>query len=128
MIELIVSDRCIDCGACVEVCPTDVFAMTTLGPVIARQDDCQTCFLCELHCPTDALYVGPAYRPEPVMEASVKASGLLGQYRRDSGWGEWEGDPRHADEHWRMGQIFERARTLAQPSAPATHEASQSKP
>ena len=29
------------------------------APVIARQEDCQTCFLCEIYCPTDALYVAP---------------------------------------------------------------------
>jgi Pyruvate/2-oxoacid:ferredoxin oxidoreductase delta subunit len=26
-------------------------------PVVARKEDCQTCFMCELYCPADALYV-----------------------------------------------------------------------
>lgn len=101
-----------------EACPTNVFDVTPAGPVIARQADCQTCFLCELYCPADALFVGPGYAPEPVDEAFVVASGWLGVYRRDSGWGEWTGDPRHADEHWKMGRIFERARDAARLKGP----------
>jgi NAD-dependent dihydropyrimidine dehydrogenase PreA subunit len=115
MIELIVKDRCTGCGDCVGACPTRVFEPTPDGPVIARQADCQTCFLCELYCPADALYVAPAYEPAGDIDAeTVLASGRLGQYRRDSGWGEWADDPRHSDEHWRMGSIFARARAMAQ--------------
>jgi hypothetical protein len=36
---------------------------------------------------------------------------LLGQYRRQSGWGEWAASK--PNEHWRMGEIFERARAIA---------------
>ncbi len=114
MIELILKDRCTACGDCVQVCPTRVFDLTPEGPVIARQADCQTCFLCELYCPEDALYVGPGHEPAGEIDVeAVRASSLLGQYRRDSGWDEWADDPRHRDEHWRMGSIFARARAMA---------------
>lgn len=111
MIELVVAERCTACEACVEVCPTNVFDRGDDGrPVIVRQADCQTCFLCELYCPVDALYVGPnAEAAEPVELAAVEP--LLGQYRREAGWGEWAAT--NPNEHWRMGEIFERARALA---------------
>ncbi|MBM7488075.1 NAD-dependent dihydropyrimidine dehydrogenase PreA subunit [Bradyrhizobium canariense] len=42
-------------------------------PVIARQDDCQTCFLCELYCPEDALWVSPfADENKPVDVRALK--------------------------------------------------------
>ena len=115
MIECIVEARCVGCNACVEVCPTNVFeASTGAPPVIARVDDCQTCFICELYCPVDAIFVGPDCEAVEGRAASeVEASGLLGQYRRDSGWGEWSGNPAHTNEHWRMEQIFARARSAA---------------
>ena len=60
MIEIVSARRCIACDICVKVCPANVFdAMPDAPPVIARQADCQTCFLCEIYCPTDALYVAP---------------------------------------------------------------------
>ena len=88
MIELIVADRCTDCGVCVVVCPRDVFERDRQGrAVIARQADCQTCFLCELYCPTHALYVSPlADAHEIVDEQRLIASGLLGSYQRALGW------------------------------------------
>ena len=47
MIELISEDRCVACNICVKVCPTNVFDEVSDGiPAIARQDDCQTCFMC----------------------------------------------------------------------------------
>lgn len=116
MIELLLGSRCTTCNACVTVCPTNVFDASSIGPpVIARPDDCQTCFICELYCPADALFVGPDCEVvEGRDEAELVASGLLGQYRRDSGWGEWADDPRYTNEHWRMDGIFARARAVPQ--------------
>ena len=113
MIELLLRDRCTGCNACVETCPTNVFDPVPGGfPVIARQADCQTCYMCELYCAADALFVASdCERSEPVDEAQVVAAGLLGQFRRDHGWGEWALDPRYRNQHWYMGEVFRRARS-----------------
>jgi NAD-dependent dihydropyrimidine dehydrogenase PreA subunit len=89
MIEIISADRCTACNICVHACPTNVFEAVPGGPPrIARQADCQTCFMCELYCPEDALYVAPsADAPVAVDEHSVHTQSLLGSYRRDIGWG-----------------------------------------
>ncbi|PXX64287.1 NAD-dependent dihydropyrimidine dehydrogenase PreA subunit [Nocardia tenerifensis] len=93
MIELVSAERCIGCDKCVEVCPTRVFDRGANGiPVLTRQTDCQTCFLCEAYCPTDALFV--AARTEPLApddeqrdEQYLIDHGLLGSYRKALGWG-----------------------------------------
>lgn len=89
MIEILSADRCVQCNLCVSVCPTNVFERVEDDiPVIARQSDCQTCFMCELYCPADALYVAPD--PEAGAspgEADVAGQGLLGGYREKVGWG-----------------------------------------
>ena len=89
MIELVSEDRCITCGLCVKVCPTFVFDQDDNGlPFIARQEDCQTCFVCEAHCPADALYVSPfADEQVDVDEDELIASGALGSWRATIGWG-----------------------------------------
>jgi NAD-dependent dihydropyrimidine dehydrogenase PreA subunit len=110
VIEAIIADRCTSCRACVDVCPTNVFDTGADGrPVIARQADCQTCFMCELYCKADALYVAPdCDRTVPVDTTALIASGLLGQFRRHSGWDEWQGQ--YPNEHWLMDGVFKRAR------------------
>lgn len=89
VIEIISADRCIECNQCVSVCPTNVFDRVENGiPVIARQSDCQTCFMCELYCPADALYVAPDSEGlTGVTEAELEVQGLLGGYREKVGWG-----------------------------------------
>jgi len=93
MIEVVSTDRCIECDKCVEVCPTNVFDRGADGiPVIARQSDCQTCFMCEAYCPVDALFVAPTAEPleaeSPLRdEGHLVATGLLGSYRKGIGWG-----------------------------------------
>jgi len=112
VIELVLADRCTSCDTCVKVCPTNVFDTGADGrPVIARQTDCQTCFMCELYCKADALYVAPdCEHPTAVGAAAILASGLLGQFRRDSGWDEWHG--LYPNEHWLMDGVFRRAREM----------------
>ncbi|GAA3867708.1 ferredoxin family protein [Saccharothrix violaceirubra] len=88
MIELVSAQRCIACDKCVKVCPTNVFDLGADGiPVIARQDDCQTCFQCEANCPVDALFVAPTTAPLPVPPTVDDLGGLLGGYRAQIGWG-----------------------------------------
>jgi NAD-dependent dihydropyrimidine dehydrogenase PreA subunit len=115
MIEAIIAERCTRCGECVKICPSNVFdAQPGAPPIIARVADCQTCFLCELYCKADALYVGADCESAGSIDVDkALASGTLGQYRRESGWDEFEGDPRFANEHWRMESVFVRARDLA---------------
>ncbi|ENO83982.1 4Fe-4S dicluster domain-containing protein [Thauera linaloolentis] len=88
MIELVSEARCTECGLCIRVCPTNVFDDHAGLPVIARQDDCQTCYICEAYCPVDALYVAP-YGDEPVAvdEDALAAAGTLGSWRATIGWG-----------------------------------------
>lgn len=89
MIELVSESRCIKCNLCVTACPTNVFDVVPgHAPKIARQSDCQTCYMCELYCPVDALYVDPnAEESVAVDEETLVASGLLGSYRKNIGWG-----------------------------------------
>ena len=113
MIELVIAERCTNCNACVEICPTNVLDAAPDGPpVIARQEDCQTCFMCELYCRADAIYVAPdCEKPTPVDKDEILASGLLGEFRRHHGWDEWA--ERYPNEHWRMESVFLRARDMA---------------
>ncbi|MFC5753055.1 4Fe-4S binding protein [Actinomadura rugatobispora] len=112
MIELVLADRCVGCDLCVRVCPTDVFDTGPGGvPVIARQADCQTCFMCKLYCPADTLYVDPdCRRPVAAREEEIAGTDWPGQYRRDSGWGRHR--RAHPNESWRMGEIFATAYRL----------------
>lgn len=58
--------HCTGCLRCIEICPLDVLREGPNGlPEIKYQEDCQCCYLCELECPSDAIYVLPdrAYDP-----------------------------------------------------------------
>lgn len=62
--------------------------MPDAPPTIARQSDCQTCYICELYCPVDALYVAPESDVNSsINEAELVEKGLLGSYRENIGWG-----------------------------------------
>jgi len=116
MIEHIFEARCTGCDTCVSVCPGHVFdpAETDGAPVIARPDQCQTCFMCELYCEADAIYVGPnrAAR-EPIDPAAVETSGQLGQVRRDYGWGIDVAEQRPLKEFWRLGPLLQAGAQIA---------------
>ncbi|MEZ0364643.1 4Fe-4S binding protein [Mycobacterium sp. pUA109] len=87
MIEIVIAEACIGCDKCVEACPTNVFDSTASGiPLIARQSDCQTCFMCEAYCPTDALYVSPESAPLQ-LDNYQPPNGVIGSYRARIGWG-----------------------------------------
>ncbi len=104
MIELISESRCIECNICVKVCPTNVFdKVPNAPPSIGRQSDCQTCFMCELYCPVDALYVAPQVEPlAEVDENSLAQAGLLGSYRRNIGWGNKQNNAAKEDSTYQL--------------------------
>jgi NAD-dependent dihydropyrimidine dehydrogenase PreA subunit len=110
MIEFLFEEHCTGCNDCVQKCPANVFSLVAGGkPVIARQSDCQTCYMCELYCPEDALFVGSdCERAGTVSRQQVLAAGWLGQIRRDSGWGEWASDPKYRNQMWYMAEVFKR--------------------
>ena len=109
MIAALLTDRCTGCNRCVEVCPANVFDRGEAGvPIIARAADCQTCFQCELYCQADALYVAPDWDREVSIDAKAAlATGTVGQYRRHSGWDEWETE--FSNDQWLMETVFRRA-------------------
>lgn len=88
MIEVVSETRCTQCNICVAVCPTNVFDIVKdHAPAIARQEDCQTCFMCEVYCPDDALYVHPnADEAVAVDAAALERNDVFGSYRRSVGW------------------------------------------
>jgi len=106
MIALILEDRCDGCNACVATCPTDVFDATETVPIIARINACQTCYMCELYCAKDAIYVAPDQNAaETVAYEAVLASGQLGQIRRDHGW-DRPSEPGHLDPYRLLGPLL----------------------
>ena len=54
-------EKCVKCGNCDKICPEDVLRMDeeTKRPYIKYLHDCQSCFICELNCPKEAIFVSP---------------------------------------------------------------------
>lgn len=100
MITEILSERCNGCNECVVVCPDHVLDKGQGGqpPIIARLDQCQTCFLCELYCREDAIYVAVG-----VPRSQLK-NDPLGHIRKDYGWEGKEGDPLR--NFWQLGGLL----------------------
>ena len=106
MIAHLIAERCTNCAACVAACPALVFDPGEAQPVIARADACQTCYLCELACSEDALYVAPendSHAAPPV--AQLIAAGLIGRIRADSGWND-PADSGQLDDYRLLGPLL----------------------
>ena len=48
---------CINCGACLDVCPHGVFAAENGRVQIVRHEACMECGACQLNCPAGAIRV-----------------------------------------------------------------------
>lgn len=53
----VVTDSCIDCGVCTEVCPRGNYSLTARGVQVAG--DCDFCFACIQNCPQKAIRFNP---------------------------------------------------------------------
>lgn len=108
MIEIISASSCIACDRCVTVCPANVFdSVVGKPPVIARQQDCQTCFMCEIYCPTDALYVAPdAEKSIVASEECVTHSGHMGEYALNLGWKAGRAGGAENDQTHRIRELY----------------------
>jgi NAD-dependent dihydropyrimidine dehydrogenase PreA subunit len=95
MIEIINKNKCTKCNICVKICPLNVFDFVKgETPTIARQFDCQTCFMCEAYCPTDAIYVFP--NTDPVN--NLKEEDLtFGTYKSSLGWSDGQSSTASSD-------------------------------
>jgi NAD-dependent dihydropyrimidine dehydrogenase PreA subunit len=115
MIAHIFEDRCTGCNDCVSACPTHVFDAGPDGvPIVARLDQCQTCFMCELYCEADAIYVAPDQRtPETIDPVAILASGQVGRLRHDYGWDREVASPGPLAEFWRLGPLLREGADIA---------------
>ena len=106
MIELLSATRCTGCNICVRICPVNVFDAAPepkAAPIIARQADCQTCFMCEAWCPEDAMFVSPnADATTSVDEATLLRDNLLGSYRKNIGWNRGYPEKRGVDDSYQL--------------------------
>ncbi len=48
-------ERCVHCGACIAVCPTDVFRFDPSWTINLEEDKCIRCEICVRACPLSAL-------------------------------------------------------------------------
>ena len=50
-------ELCINCGACIEVCPHGVFSKGQKTAFLSEPKNCMECGGCMLNCPKNAIYV-----------------------------------------------------------------------
>jgi adenylylsulfate reductase subunit B len=66
----VIIEKCIKCGVCSEICPSDVFygSDTKAFPNITYPEECWHCGACLIECPKNALYleIPLAMRPHAV--------------------------------------------------------------
>jgi ferredoxin len=83
--------------------PTFVLEEGPATPHIARLEACQTCYMCELYCEHDAIYVAPdQFAPEAGLPDLERH---LGRIRHDHGWD--AADQSHVlDEYRKLGPLL----------------------
>ena len=52
-----VSEKCIGCGRCIEVCPHGVFDIDGSKAFVIDKDSCIECGACSMNCPANAIEV-----------------------------------------------------------------------
>ena len=52
-----VSDKCTDCGECLDSCPGEVYEEVDGKVVPVNQDECHGCHTCEAVCTVEACFV-----------------------------------------------------------------------
>lgn len=50
---------CIQCGICMNVCPTNAMTRDKTGALIANEEKCTSCGLCVMACPYGAIKLDP---------------------------------------------------------------------
>lgn len=65
MKSVTISDKCIQCGLCVQACPAKVFTLEKKGltPIVSHQEMCIACGHCEAVCDADAV-LSEAFREQ----------------------------------------------------------------
>lgn len=86
-------DKCIGCGACVDVCPHGVFMIEGRKATIVGRDYCMECGACARNCPTAALTVQPGVGCAAAI-IMRKLRGTTPTCGGDAGCGEGSGGPR----------------------------------
>ena len=82
--------------------------MSDGAPIIARLDQCQTCYMCELYCASDAIYVAPEQDKADIIDPEmIRASGHLGRIRHDHGWDRPNEDG-HLDQYRLLGPLLQK--------------------
>jgi len=55
--SFIVTDDCIGCGVCVDLCPLDCLRMGENDKPYLKYDECWYCGCCEIECPVSCLKI-----------------------------------------------------------------------
>jgi len=65
-------DRCVRCGACVDICPVSNLVMT--HDEIVPQKGCTLCYRCVNHCPTRAIRLAGGFVKHPYLGPTAQFS------------------------------------------------------
>ena len=59
MIINVDGEKCTGCRCCYDVCPLDIFVWDEQAKrsVVAYEEECQMCFICQEECPADAVHI-----------------------------------------------------------------------